>query len=70
MNRRILEVAQESLKAIAPEDAAMEPIHRLFYERLIELPEDIYPGGRFKKFYHSKRFDFPNGGFSAMGRDR
>lgn len=61
LNRRILEVAQETLVPITPDEAAMEPIHRLFYERLIELPEGNYPGGRFKKFYHGKRFDFPNG---------
>jgi hypothetical protein len=61
LNRRILEIARSSLVTITPEEAAMEPIHRLFYERLIDLPEGTYPGGRFKKFYHGKRFDFPNG---------
>lgn len=61
LNRRILKVARETLSPVTPEEAAMEPIHRLFYERLIDLPGGTYPGGRFRKFYHGKRFDFPNG---------
>lgn len=61
LNRRILKVARETLAPVTPEEAAMEPIHRLFYERLIDLPGGTYPGGRFRKFYHGKRFDFPNG---------
>ncbi|MBK0329711.1 hypothetical protein I5535_20900 [Rhodobacteraceae bacterium F11138] len=61
LNRRILEVAQCTLVPISPDEATQEPIHRLFYERLIELPGGTYPGGRFKTFYHGKRFDFPDG---------
>lgn len=61
LNARILTVAKETLHPISPEEAAAEPIHRLFYERLIDLPEGSYPGGRLAKFYVGKRFAFPDG---------
>ena len=61
LNGRILSVAKTSLRPISGEEAAAEPIHRLFYERLIDLPGGHYPGGRLAKFYLGKRFDFPNG---------
>lgn len=60
LNVRILAVAKTSLHRISGEEAAAEPIHRLFYERLIDLPGGRYPGGRLAKFYVGKRFDFPN----------
>ncbi|MBU2959296.1 hypothetical protein KO516_00380 [Citreicella sp. C3M06] len=61
LNAHILSVAKETLQAISPAQAAAEPIHRLFYERLIDLPAGSYPGGRLAKFYVGKRFAFPGG---------
>ena len=60
LNTRILSVAQKTLHPITPQEAAAEPIHRLFYERLIDLPGGHYPGGRLAKFYVGKQFAFPN----------
>jgi hypothetical protein len=61
LNARILAVAYETLHPISPAEAAAEPIHRLFYERLVDLPAGNYPGGRLAKFYVGKRFAFPDG---------
>ncbi|WP_367717392.1 hypothetical protein AB2N04_04675 [Nitratireductor sp. GISD-1A_MAKvit] len=61
LNKHILKVACETLHPVTPDEAASEPIHRLFYERLVDLPGGHYPGGRLAKFYVGKRFDFPNG---------
>ncbi|MEP0396200.1 MAG: hypothetical protein ABJQ72_15240 [Nitratireductor sp.] len=61
LNDQILKVARATLSPITPEEAAAEPIHRLFFERLIDLPGGHYPGGRLARFYVGKRFDFPNG---------
>jgi hypothetical protein len=60
LNGQILSIAKSTLHPISEEEAAAEPIHRLFYERLIDLPGGTYPGGRFAKFYVGKRFAFPN----------
>lgn len=61
LNDRILTVARDSLAPITPDQAAAEPIHRLFYERLIDLPGGNYPGGRLGTFYVGKDFRFPGG---------
>lgn len=61
LNDRILAVARDSLVPITPEQAAAEPVHRLFYERLIDLPGGRYPGGRLGAFYVGKTFHFPGG---------
>ncbi|GLK83328.1 hypothetical protein [Ancylobacter defluvii] len=62
LSRRLTATYLTSLHPITPEEAATEPIHRLFHERLIDrspgLPEH-YPGGRFADFYVGKRFAFP-----------
>ncbi|WP_425483472.1 phosphotransferase [Ancylobacter pratisalsi] len=52
-----------TLHPITPAEAAAEPIHRLFHERLIErvgegLPPR-YPAGRYGEFYVGKPFAFP-----------
>ena len=60
LNGQILSIAKSTLHPISEEEAAAEPIHRLFYERLIDLPGGTYPGGRLAKFYVGKRFLFPN----------
>ena len=59
LNDHILACAIESLRPITPEESASEPIHRLFYERLIDQPNGTYPGGRFARFYTNRRFLFP-----------
>ncbi|WP_206662439.1 hypothetical protein [Pseudohoeflea suaedae] len=60
LNGRILSIARSTLQPISEEEAAAEPIHRLFYERLIDLPGGAYPGGRFAKFYVGRQFLFPD----------
>lgn len=61
LNDHVLACAVESLTPISPADSCSEPIHRLFYERLVEHPDGQYPGGRLARFYVGRRFDFPNG---------
>jgi hypothetical protein len=61
LNDHILACAQTSLKPITAEESSAEPIHRLFRERLIDQGTNAFPGGRYKRFYVGKRFDFPNG---------
>jgi hypothetical protein len=67
LNARILAVARTSLRPISEKEAAVEPIHRLFYERLVDLPGGRYPGGRLANFYVGKRFEFPDG--ASLGWD-
>ena len=60
LNDEILTVAQASLTPITPDQAAAEPIHRLFHERLIDPQDGHYPGGRLASFYIGKTFHFPH----------
>lgn len=60
LNDRLLAVARKTLAPITPDEAAVEPIHRLFYERLVDLPAKAYPGGRLAAFYVGKSFEFPH----------
>lgn len=59
LNDHVLHCALESLQPITAAQSAAEPIHRLFYERLVEQGTGIFPGGRYKKFYVGKYFTFP-----------
>ncbi|KQW24257.1 hypothetical protein ASE36_21600 [Rhizobium sp. Root274] len=59
MSEAVLEVYRETLHAVTPQNVAAEPIHRLFYERLIDPPTGSYPGGRMASFYVGKEFAFP-----------
>ncbi len=68
LNDHILSCAIDSLQPVTPEDSANEPIHRLFYERLIDQPGGEYPGGRLARFYVGRRFAFP-GGLSLIWAD-
>ncbi len=63
LNDRLLQVARDSLHPITPDQAAAEPIHRLFHERLIDQATASYPGGRLQRFYVGQTFDLP--GMSA-----
>ncbi len=59
LSAHVLSVYRETLHAITPQQAAAEPVHRLFHERLIDPVTDHYPGGRLASFYIDKDFAFP-----------
>lgn len=59
LSDRVMDVYSETLHPISPEQAANEPINRLFFERLIDPSTGAYPGGRFKSFYVGQTFEFP-----------
>ncbi|MCO5731495.1 hypothetical protein [Rhizobium sp. SSA_523] len=59
LSETILAVYRSTLHPVTPPEVAAEPIHRLFYERLIDPPAGTYPGGRLKNFYVDQQFDFP-----------
>ena len=61
---RVLSVYADSLHPITPEEAAGEPINRLFFERLIDPATGAYPGGRLSSFYVGQTFDFPGASLS------
>jgi hypothetical protein len=50
-------VAQRTLHAITPEQAAAEPLHQLFHNRLVD--DGLFPGGRYKRFYLGQSVDLP-----------
>ena len=55
----VLAVYRRTLHAVTPQQAAAEPVHRLFYDRLVEHPDGRYPGGRLAGFYVGQEFAFP-----------
>jgi hypothetical protein len=55
----VLGVYRTTLHPVTPEQVAAEPVHRLFYDRLVDHPDGAYPGGRLKSFYVDKEFAFP-----------
>ncbi|UNK40237.1 hypothetical protein MNR02_21135 (plasmid) [Shinella sp. H4-D48] len=59
LSREVLDVYLETLHPITPDQAAAEPINRLFFERLIDPVTGAFPGGRFKSFYVDQDFAFP-----------
>ncbi len=59
LSKSVLAVYRETLHAVTSEEVASEPIHRLFYERLVDPPTGTYPGGRMASFYVGKEFAFP-----------
>lgn len=59
LSEAVLEVYRATLHAVTPAEVAAEPIHRLFYERLIDPATNTYPGGRLANFYVGKTFGFP-----------
>lgn len=60
VNDRILAIAKRTLTPVTPAQSAAEPIHRLFHDRLVDMPERRYPGGRLAGFYAGRTFTFPN----------
>ena len=59
LSEAVLSVYLDTLHPVSMEQVAAEPIHRLFFERLIEPRTRQYPGGRLESFYVGKRFEFP-----------
>lgn len=59
LSGHLMEVFARTLHPITPQDSTREPIHRLFHDRLVDLPSGHYPGGRLAAFYVGKRFAFP-----------
>lgn len=59
LNATLLGVYRDTLHAVTVAEVAAEPVHRLFYERLIDPPTSAYPGGRLASFYVGKEFTFP-----------
>ena len=55
----LLDVYRTTLHAVSPAQVAAEPIHRLFYDRLVSHPGHIYPGGRLASYYVGREFCFP-----------
>ncbi|NML76629.1 hypothetical protein HHL25_21050 [Rhizobium sp. S-51] len=59
LSEAVLKVYLDTLHPVSADAVAAEPIHRLFYERLIDPPAGTYPGGRMASFYVGKDFAFP-----------
>ena len=49
LNAQLLEVCRRTLHPITPMQSAAEPIHQLFYKRLVD--DGQFPGGRYRRFY-------------------
>jgi Ser/Thr protein kinase RdoA (MazF antagonist) len=59
LSKAVLSVYAETLHPVTQEQVGSEPIHRLFFERLIDPRTGHYPGGRLASFYIGKTFEFP-----------
>ena len=59
LSQKIASVYLKTLHPVKVEDVEAEPIHRLFYQRMVDAPESFSPGGRFYSFYIDKDFQFP-----------
>ncbi|MQB40555.1 hypothetical protein [Rhizobium sp. ICMP 5592] len=59
LNDAVLSVYLKTLHPVTPDQVAKEPVHRLFYDRLVTAPDGTYPGGRLASFYVGKTFEFP-----------
>lgn len=64
LTAEVMAVYRASLHPISPQQAAAEPVNRLFYERLVDPATGAYPGGRRKSFYVGKQFEFPGASLS------
>ncbi len=60
LSEAVLKVYLATLHTVGAREVAAEPIHRLFYERLLDPSAASYPGGRMASFYVGKDFAFPN----------
>lgn len=59
LNAKLLQVCSETLHPITCDEACSEPIHHLFFERMVDPKSGAIPGGRYKNFYVGKKFKFP-----------
>lgn len=59
LSEEVLAVYLRTLHPITPEQAAAEPVNRLFFERLIDPATGAFPGGRYQSFYVGQEFAFP-----------
>ncbi|HEX8044947.1 hypothetical protein [Rhizobium sp.] len=59
LNEAVLSVYLKTLHPVTPDQVAKEPVHRLFYDRLVTAPDGTYPGGRLASFYVGKTFELP-----------
>ena len=59
LNQQILDVALRTLHPVTPQQVAEEPMHHLFFDRMVNLKTGQAPGGRYKDFYIDKEFKFP-----------
>lgn len=67
LSEAVLKVYLDTLHPVSVAEVAAEPIHRLFYERLIDAPAGSYPGGRLARFYVGQDFALPG---LTLGWDR
>lgn len=67
LSEAVLKVYLDTLHPVSAAEVAAEPIHRLFYERLIDAPAGSYPGGRLARFYVGQDFVLPG---LTLGWDR
>lgn len=59
LDASIARVYLDSLHPVTPAQAAAEPIHRLFHDRLVDMPGRRFPGGRLAGFYLGKSVRLP-----------
>lgn len=57
LDGELLQVALRTLHAITPAQAAAEPLHQLFHNRLVD--DGNFPGGRYKRFYLGQQVELP-----------
>lgn len=59
LDAEIARVYLGSLHPVTAREAAAEPIHRLFHDRLVDMPGRRFPGGRLSGFYLGKTVHLP-----------
>lgn len=59
LDAAIARVYLDSLHPVTAREAAAEPIHRLFHDRLVDMPGRRFPGGRLSGFYLGKTVRLP-----------
>lgn len=64
LDASIARVYLDSLHEVTTVQAAAEPIHRLFHDRLVGMPGRRFPGGRFAGFYLGRPVRLPGVGLS------
>lgn len=59
LDNAVAEVYLDTLHPVTVDEAAAEPIHRLFHDRLVDMPGRRFPGGRLAGFYVGRDFRLP-----------